>query len=330
MIENKQRFISQIMTSKSPVRSCDDVDEAVLSYAEIKALCVGNPLIAEKVQLDIDVAKLKILRGDYQSQIYRLQDNLTQWYPLQIESVESTIRNIREDMERMNAGTHKVEDGISPMVISEKTYTKRVDAGAAILEARENLTSIRPETIGSYRGFDIDISFDSDVKEYKLHLDGRIQHTVSMGDDAAGNVTRLDNVLDKIPEHLSAAEVRLEDIRNQVAKAEATVALPFPQEVEYLEKLAKLAEVDAKLTAASNAKDTAATNEVEAKPPAPAEKMPPTRESGEPVSVKSSTQQLFDRLNNAGKDTKPPPPRIPPAFKIHGKPARPLAANDSR
>jgi hypothetical protein len=245
-IENKQKFISQIMTSKSPVRTCDDVDEAALSYAEIKALCAGNPLIVEKIQLDIEVARLKVLRGDYQSDIYRLQDNITQNFPKQIKKVEATIASYKADIALAAANTHKDKEGISPLKIGGKVYTERAEAGEAILLARKGMTGTGVETIGSYRGFEIQVSYDTRANEHKLHLKGNQTYTMSMG-DSMGNIARLDNAIDKLGDSLKDVETRLDNLLEQMVAAKEAVDKPFPQEAEYQEKVAKLAELDAAL-----------------------------------------------------------------------------------
>jgi len=165
------------MTSKSPVRSCDDVDEDALSYAEIKALCAGNPQIREKMELDIEVAKLRLLKGNHQSQQYRLQDDLLTNFPKKIETAKGNIEGFKRDTERLETNTHKGEEGISPMTIGDKTYTDRSEAGAALLETCKSITSTVPEKIGSYRGFDMLISFNSFEKEFKVDMKGSMTHT---------------------------------------------------------------------------------------------------------------------------------------------------------
>ena len=246
-LEKKQEFISQIMTSKSPVRSCDDVDEEALSYAEIKALCAGNPLIAEKMNLDIEVAKLKLLKGAYQSQQYRLQDNLLTNFPKQIEASKGYIEGFKRDMERLEVNTHKGEEGISPMTIGGKTYTDRSEAGAALLEACKSIKSTEPVKIGSYRGFDMLISFSSLSKEFTVDMKGSMTHTAFLGDDGAGNITRINNAFDRIPQRLQSVEAQLQTYYEQTENAKAELEKPFALEQELADKSARLAELDAKL-----------------------------------------------------------------------------------
>ena len=333
-LENKQKFISQIMTSKSPVRACDDVDEAALSFAEIKGLCAGNPLIVEKVNLDADVSRLKVERGNHHSQIYRLQDNLTLRFPKQIRAAKNEIKSGRADMERINANTHKGAEGISPMTIGGNVYTDRMEAGDALLEARKGMVSTVPSKIGSYRGLDIEVSFDAFSKKFQLHLVGNTTQTLEMG-DSSGNVARIDNAIDRIPAYLKSAEDRLENIHKQIENAEAAINKPFPQEAEYQEKVARLAEVEAILNAENAAKTAANEAELAEEKKAAAEITPtavvsapsaisvtmptaavtamPEKAPGarKETDVKDSTQELFDRLNNFGKGaarpTKPAP-----------------------
>jgi hypothetical protein len=195
-IEKKQSFISQIMTSKSPVRVCDDVDEQELSYAEIKALCAGNPHIKEKMNLDIEVAKLKLLKSEHQSQHYRLQDDLLKNFPKKIEAAKGHIEGFKADMARLEINTHRTEEGISPMTIGTNTYTDRGEAGAALLEACKGITTTDAVKIGSYRGFDMLISFDSFNKVFNCSMKGSMTHTTALGNDSFGNITRINNTFD--------------------------------------------------------------------------------------------------------------------------------------
>ena len=246
-VEKKQQFISQIMTSKSPVRSCDDVDEDVLSYAEIKALCAGNPHIKEKMQLDVEVAKLKLLKADYQSQQYRLQDDILVNFPKRIEGAKGYIAGFNADIARLETNTHKSEEGISPMTIGRKIYTSRSEAGAALMEACKSVKSTKQAKIGSYRGFDMIISFDSFNKEFNVAMKGDMTHTAVLGDDASGNVTRINNAFDKIPQRLQSSKAQLQTLYEQMENAKAELDKPFTFETEFAEKSARLAELDAML-----------------------------------------------------------------------------------
>jgi hypothetical protein len=246
-IEKKQNFISQIMTSKSPVRSCDDVDEDALSYAEIKALCAGNPQIKEKMQLDIEVSKLRLLKGSFQSQQFRLQDDLLTNFPKQIEANKGFIEAFHQDMGRLESNTHKGEEGISPMTIGGKSYTDRSEAGAALLEACKSIQSTEAVKIGDYRGFDMLLSFDSLNKEFNIAMKGAMTYTAALGEDSSGNITRINNAFDRIPQRLKSVEAQLQTLIDQVENARAELEKPFAFEVELAEKSARLAELDAML-----------------------------------------------------------------------------------
>ena len=245
-LENKQKFISQIMTSKSPVRSCDDVDEQALSYAEIKALCAGNPLIKEKMDLDIDVARLKVLKADHQSQQYRMEDKLLKYFPAEIEKQTSYIHGFEADMKTVEAHP-QIAEGFCGMEIRGKAYTEKADAGEILLAACKDTKSADPVPLGSYRGFQMELSFDSFRNEFDVILKGAVSHRVALGTDARGNITRLDNALAGIPERLERANEQLNNLYNQQEAAKAEVGKPFPQEAELTAKSQRLAELDAAL-----------------------------------------------------------------------------------
>ena len=246
-LENKQKFISQIMTSKSPVRSCDDVDEQALSYAEIKALCAGDPLIKEKMDLDIDVAKLKVLRADYQSKHFRLEDQLLKYFPAEIEAQQSRNRGFEADIQ-MVAAHPLLEEGFVGMEVGGRHYAEKAEAGDALLALCKETKSTEGIPIGSYRGFAMELSFDTFSKEFQLTLKGEMSHRVSLGADARGNLTRLDNALAGIPGRLEKGIAQLENLQNQQAAAREELKKPFPQEAELAEKSARLAELDAALS----------------------------------------------------------------------------------
>ena len=246
-LENKQRFISQIMTSKSPVRSCEDVDEQALSYAEIKALCAGNPLIKEKMDLDVDVARLKVLRADHMSQQYRLEDQLLKYFPVEIKSQESLIRGMESDI-RTAASHPQVKDGFCGMEIMGKSYAEKEEAGEAILAACKEMKSTDSLQIGSYRGFSVELTFDSFSKDFSAVLKGAVSHKAVLGTDARGNITRIDNVLANISSRMERAGEKLTDLVSQQESAKAELGKPFPQEEKELtEKSARLAELDSLL-----------------------------------------------------------------------------------
>ena len=245
-LENKQKFISQIMTSKSPVRSCDDVDEQALSYAEIKALCAGNPLIKEKMDLDIDVARLKVLKADHQSQQYRMEDKLLKYFPAEIEKQTGYIHGFEADIKTVEAHP-QIADGFCGMEIMGKAYTEKADAGEILLAACKDTKSADPVPLGSYRGFQMELSFDSFRNEFDVTLKGAVSHRVALGTDAQGNITRLDNALAGILERLERANEQLNNLYNQQEAAKAEVGKPFPQEAELTAKSQRLAELDAAL-----------------------------------------------------------------------------------
>ena len=245
-LENKQKFISQIMTSKSPVRSCDDVDEQALSYAEIKALCAGNPLIKEKMDLDIDVARLKVLKADHQSQQYRMEDKLLKYFPAEIEKQTGYIHGFEADIKTVEAHP-QISDGFCGMEIMGRHYAEKADAGEIILAACKETKSADPVPLGSYRGFQMELSYDSFRSEFDIVLKGSMSHRVALGTDARGNITRLDNALSGIPERLERANEQLTNLYNQQEAAKAELGKPFPQEAELAAKSQRLAELDAAL-----------------------------------------------------------------------------------
>ena len=245
-LENKQKFISQIMTSKSPVRSCDDVDEQALSYAEIKALCAGNPLIKEKMDLDIDVARLKVLKADYQSQQYRMEDKLLKYFPAEIEKQTGYVHGFEAD--NKTAESHpQIADGFCGMEILGKNYTEKADAGGMILAACKEMKGTEPISLGNYRGFQMELSFDSFQHEFDIVLKGAVSHRVPLGTDARGNIIRLDNALSGLPEKMENARDKLINLYNQQEATKAELGKPFPQEAELAQKSARLAELDAAL-----------------------------------------------------------------------------------
>ena len=245
-LENKQRFISQIMTSKSPVRSCEDVDEQALSYAEIKALCAGDPQIKEKMDLDVDVARLKVLKADHQSQQYRLEDKLMKYFPAEIEKTQGFIKGFQSDI-RTVAAHPLPEEGFCGMEVNATRFTEKAEAGEAILAVCKANQSLEPVPLGSYRGFKMELAFDSFQKEYQVLLKGEMTHRVPIGTSAAGNIQRLDNALAGIPAKLEKAEQQLDSLRSQQEAVQAELGKPFPQEAELTEKSARLAELDALL-----------------------------------------------------------------------------------
>nr|WP_278849255.1 LPD11 domain-containing protein [Enterocloster clostridioformis] len=255
-LENKQKFISQIMTSKSPVRSCDDVDEQALSYAEIKALCAGNPLIKEKMDLDIDVARLKVLKADHQSQQYRMEDKLLKYFPAEIEKHTGYIHGYEADIQTVEKHP-QITDGFCGIEIKGRHYDEKQDAGEAILAVCKETKATEPVPIGNYRGFQMELTFDSFRHEFDIVLKGAMSHRVPLGTDARGNLIRLDNALAGIPERLETAKEQLANLQNQQEATKAELGKPFPQEAELVAKSQRLAELDAAL----NMEDTVESHE---------------------------------------------------------------------
>ena len=245
-LENKQRFISQIMTSKSPVRSCEDVDEQALSYAEIKALCAGNPLIKEKMDLDVQVAKLKVLKADHQSQKFRLQDKLLTKFPAGIQETNAYIAGVKADAQ-LAAAHPQVQEGFCGMTIKGVTYDEKKTAGERLVLACSELPNAEEKVIGSYRGFELSLRFDTFRSEYQAILKGERRYPVALGTDPLGNIIRLDNSLNNFPERINSAENELATLHQQQAAAQIEVEKPLPQEEELAEKSARLAELNAQL-----------------------------------------------------------------------------------
>ena len=242
-LENKQRFIGQIMTSKSPVRSCEDVDEQVLSYAEVKALCAGNPLIKEKMNLDVEVAKLKVLKADHQSQKYRLEDKLLKEFPASIQCQKAEIAALQQDAKAVESNP-QVKDGFCGMTVKGMHFEDKLAAGERLLLACKEMPTAETVTLGSYRGFGLDLRFDTFRNEYQAVLRGATSHFVPLGTDARSNLTRLDNALDNFPDRIARAENQLQTLYQQRDAAQQEVQKPFPKEAELAEKSARLAELD--------------------------------------------------------------------------------------
>ena len=245
-VENKQKFISQIMTSKSPVRSCEDIDEAALSYAEIKALCAGDERIREKMDLDVDVARLRLMKANHQSQQYRLEDNILRHFPAQIEENKGFLSGFEADMKTLEQHPHP-KDGFAGMEVKGDFLTDKDNAGAAILEAFKDAKGLESVPIGTYRGFSMSLTVENFGKDFILTLKGRMSHRVELGKDARGNLVRIDNALAQMPERYKTVQGRLENVQAQLATAKAELGKPFPQEAELREKSARLAELNAEL-----------------------------------------------------------------------------------
>ena len=280
-VENKQKFISQIMTSKSPVRSCDDVDETALSFAEIKALCAGDPRIKERMDLDVEVSKLKLMKADHQSKQYRLEDQLLKYFPEEIEKHKGFIQGFKADLETLAAHPHP-EDGFAGMEIRGDVLTDKENAGAALLDACKEVKGSEPVQIGSYRGFTMSVEFSAWKQEYTLLLKGQMTHRASLGTDPRGNLTRIDNALSQMPQRLEATKAQLDNLYQQQAAAKEEVGKPFSYEYDLRVKSARLVELDTLLNLDSKG-----------------------RSQPESVIAKSARPSVLDSLK------RPVPPRCP-------------------
>lgn len=300
-VENKQKFISQIMTSKSPVRSCEDIDEAALSYAEIKALCAGNPLIKEKMDLDIEVARLKLLKANHQSTKYRLEDNLLKHFPESIERHKGYIKGFEQDMVTLAKHTPKVPQGGElpkddfKITIKGDTLTDKDNAGAAILEACKEVKNSDPVEIGSYKGFTMYLSYAAFGNEHTLTLKGAMSHTAKLGLDARGNLTRIDNALSGMQGRLQAVQKELENLYNQQAAAKVEVQKPFMQEQELKDKTARLAVLDKELNMSAMrsapSRDTAVVAKRERPSVLDSLKQPPPKGTALPKKSKTEREE---------------------------------------
>ena len=247
LIENKQKFIGQIMTSKSPVRSCEDIDEAALSYAEVKALATGNPYIKEKMDLDIQVSKLKLLKANHTSQRYRLEDNIAKHYPMQITALKERLEGYRTDIQTYAAYKPVDKDAFS-MKIGNRTYTDKKEAGAALIDmCRSAKQPNMAVTIGEFQGFKMSVSFDSFFSKFTVSLKGSLSHEVEIGADPLGNLQRLSNALEGMTGKMADVEQKLSNVEHQLETAKVEVTKPFAQEQELAEKLERLAELNALL-----------------------------------------------------------------------------------
>ena len=242
-LENKQKFISQIMTSKSPVRACDDIDETALSYAEIKALCAGDERIKEKMDLDVDVARLKLMKANHQSQQYRLEDNLLRYFPEQIEQNKKFIEGFNADMKTLAEHPHPV-DGFAGMTVRGDVLTDKENAGAALVDAFKDIKGLDPVQIGTYRGFTMSLTLEDFGRDYVLTLKGQMTHRVTLGKDPRGNLTRIDNALNGMAERLNTVQGKLDSLYAQMETAKQELGKPFPQEAELKAKAARLAELN--------------------------------------------------------------------------------------
>ena len=247
LMESKQRFTGQIMTSKSPVRSAEDVDETVLSYAELKAIASGNPKIIEKMQLDADVAKLRLRKASHLSVRYELEDDLRLTYPKKIAEAETYLSALETDLRTVAEHTEQTENGFSPMTIRGTVYTERKDAGEQILAVTKSMTNPDPKHLGTYRGMEMEIGFDTVAREFFIRCRGQLTHTAQLGKDAGGIIQRIDNCLGGIGKRIALTQSELARLHEQVENAKAQLAKPFPDEAELTEKSRRLDELNAEL-----------------------------------------------------------------------------------
>lgn len=243
-IENKQKYISQIMTSKSPARSVEDIDEVALSYAEIKALATGNPHIKEKMDLDIQVSRLQLLKQSFLNQKYEMEDKVAKYFPEKIRQQELLIRQYEEDIRQVKAHTPTDRKAFPVMQIGEHFYTEKKEAGQAIIDACKAMKSPEPVPLGSYRGLSMELSYSSVSQEFVIALHGKGTYKVPLGTDIYGNITRLDNKMNELPDNLSRSREQLETAKSQLETAKAEAQKEFPQEQELAEKVARLGELN--------------------------------------------------------------------------------------
>ncbi len=247
LVEGKQKFASQIMTSKSPVRSAEDIDETALSYAEIKMLATGNPHIKEKMDLDIQVQKLRLYKSNYLSEKYALEDKILKYYPQEIARLTASVEGYTADIEIAKSHPKEVADKFVGMVINGFNFTEKAEAGQVLIEACKAKTTPEPTPLGEYRGFKMELAFDTFTREYAVMLKGNITHSVTLGTDVYGNITRIDNAIDNLEIRLNQAKADLDNIKKQLETAKVEVEKPFAQEDELKQKTARLNELNALL-----------------------------------------------------------------------------------
>jgi hypothetical protein len=255
-LENKQRFISQVMTGKTPFRSCDDVDEMVLNFAEVKALCAGNPLIKEKIDLDIEVAKLKMLKSEHQNQQYKLEDSVYVHFPNSIKNCEISIENFEKDKAKIKANTPANPDEFPAMIVKDVKYTDKQAAGEALLNAVKGAGRADGLKIGEYRGLAMSVSFSTFDSQYYVKLKGKMSYECPLGSDVFGNITRMNNALADVETRVQSTKMNLENYKQQLIEGQAALNAPFPREAELSEKEAKLVLINAELNIENQADTT--------------------------------------------------------------------------
>ena len=322
LIENKQKFIGQIMTSKSPVRSCEDVDEAALSYAEVKALATGNPYIKEKMDLDIQVSKLKLMKANHTSQKYRLEDNITQHYPHQIAIFKERIEGFTTDMEKY--AKNKPEDKEQFfMQVGGKPYTDKKEAGTAIIAMCKEIKGINASAdVGEYLGFKLNVTFDSFNNKFVMNVKGAMSHPMEVGSDPLGNITRINNVLEAMPTQLEEAQTKLSNVEHQLETAKAEVDKPFPQEAELSEKLERLAELNALLNMDEKGNDAIGMDDEATEPEKSQEDVKSVDKKGDEVADMPIKQSNLGKTVTDGKLSDRPAERTSLQEKLAAMKAR--------
>ena len=322
LIENKQKFIGQIMTSKSPVRSCEDVDEAALSYAEVKALATGNPYIKEKMDLDIQVSKLKLMKANHTSQKYRLEDNITQHYPHQIAIFKERIEGFTADMNKY--AKNKPEDKEQFfMQVGGKSYTDKKEAGTAIIAMCKEIKGINASAdVGEYLGFKLNVTFDSFNNKFVMNVKGAMSHPMEVGSDPLGNITRINNVLEAMPSQLEEAQMKLSNVKHQLETAKAEVDKPFPQEAELAEKLERLAELNSLLNMDEKGDDAIGMDDEAAEPEKPQETVKTVDNKRDEVADMPVKQSNLGKLLTDGKLSERPAVRTSLQEKLAAMKAR--------
>lgn len=322
LIENKQKFIGQIMTSKSPVRSCEDVDEAALSYAEVKALATGNPYIKEKMDLDIQVSKLKLMKANHTSQKYRLEDNITQHYPHQIAIFKERIEGFTADMNKY--AKNKPEDKEQFfMQVGGKPYTDKKEAGTAIIAMCKEIKGINASAdVGEYLGFKLNVTFDSFNNKFVMNVKGAMSHPMEVGSDAIGNITRINNVLEAMPTQLEEAQTKLANVEHQLETAKAEVDKPFPQEAELAKKLERLAELNALLNMDEKGDDAIGMDDDVSEPEKPQKDVKTVDNKNDEVADMPVKQSNLGKLLTDGKLSERPAERTSLQEKLAAMKAR--------
>lgn len=308
LIENKQKFIGQIMTSKSPVRSCEDIDEAALTYAEVKALATGNPYIKEKMDLDIQVSKLKLMKANHTSQKYRLEDNIAKNYPQQISALKEKIAGMKADISTYNANK-PADKEMFTMTVAGKTYDDRKEAGTAIIGICKEMKQVNtPVPIGEYLGMKMSVTFDSFSRKFTLNMKGNLSHAVEIGSDPSGNITRIGNAMENMSKQLEEAIAKLANVEQQLETAKIEVDKPFPQEQELNDKLKRLAELNSLLDMDEKGEDTVDLDEDAPKPEPEkeAEKQEAETEVSQPETQEKELSQQVETAHEAEADSGEP------------------------